>query len=103
MTDHSSLVWVFKIQKPSTQLIRWALCLQEFSFTVEYRKGKYNTVPDAFVPSLEDPEHPRATCAIMLRSGRETSDQLQVTDEEIWKAQQADPFAQELYQQIMEK
>lgn len=34
VTDHSSLVWVFKTHKPSTRLIRWALRLQEFSFTV---------------------------------------------------------------------
>ncbi|XDV22712.1 hypothetical protein PO909_027558 [Leuciscus waleckii] len=47
VTDHSSLMWVFKTQKPNTRLIRWALRLQEFNFTVEYRKGKYNTVPDA--------------------------------------------------------
>lgn len=44
VTDHSSLVWVFRTQKPSTRLIRWALRLQEFSFAIEYRKGKYNTV-----------------------------------------------------------
>lgn len=47
VTDHASFLWVFKTTKPSTRLIRWALRLQEYTFTVEYRKGKYNTVPDA--------------------------------------------------------
>ena len=46
VTDHAFLLWVFKTTKPNTRLIRWALRLQEFTFTVEYRKGKYNTAPD---------------------------------------------------------
>ena len=103
VTDHSSLVWVFKTQKPSTRLIRWALRLQEFSFTVEYRKGKYNTVPDALSRApVENPECRPGTCAIILRSQKDTSEPLQVTDENIWRAQQTDPFAQELYKGIME-
>lgn len=97
ITDHSSLVWVFKTQKPSTRLIRWALRLQEFTFTVEYRKGKYNTVPDALSRApVENVEHPFATCAVVLRSKRDTAKNLQLTDETIWEAQQQDPFAQTL-------
>ncbi len=43
--DHSSLKWVFKTNKPGTRLMRRALRLQEFTFAVEYRRGKYNVVP----------------------------------------------------------
>lgn len=33
------LICVFKTTKPSAQLIRWALHLQGFTFTVKYWKG----------------------------------------------------------------
>lgn len=42
VTDHSSLKWVSKTNKPSTRLMRWALRLQEFTFAVDYRRGKYS-------------------------------------------------------------
>ncbi len=41
VTGHSLLVYGFNTQKPSTQLIWWTLCLQEFSFSAECREGKY--------------------------------------------------------------
>ena len=67
VTDHSSLMWVFKTQKPNTRLIRWALRLQEFNFTVEYRKGKYNTVPDALSRAPVDINEPGLlTCSTAL-------------------------------------
>lgn len=101
VTDHSSLVWVFKTHKPSSRLIRWALRLQEFSFTVEYRKGKYNTVPDTlFRAPVIDCYQSSATCAVVLRSKRDASKHLQVTDEAIWKAQQEDDDIHNLYEKI---
>ncbi len=103
VTDHSSLIWVFKTQKPSTRLIRWALRLQEFSFTVEYRKGKYNIVPDALSRApVVVADSPFPTCAAVQPAKRETSEDLQISDEDIWKAQKNDAEVQKLYDSILE-
>ena len=103
VTDHSSLVWVFKTQKPSTRLIRWALRLQEFSFTVEYRKGKYNIVPDALSRApVNETDSLLPTCAAVQHAKRETSEDLQISDEDIWEAQKNDTEVQKLYESILE-
>lgn len=100
VTDHSSLVWVFKTQKPNTRLVRWALRLQEFTFIVEYRKGKCNTVPDALSQAPVDDKQPRTTiCAVVLRSRKEITKDLQIPDDEIWKSQREDSDIQQLYNQ----
>lgn len=105
VTDHSSLIWVFKTQKPNTRLIRWALRLQEFTFAVEYRKGKYNTVPDALSRAPgETTELSQPICTTMLANKKTFPVRdLPISDEVIWKAQQEDPHIQELYQSILEK
>ncbi len=107
ITDHSSLMWVFKTQKPNTRLIRWALRLQEFNFTVEYRKGKYNTVPDALSRAPVDiNEHGLLTCSTALslksKGKSEAMEDLPITDYDIWKAQQTDPDIHHLYEQMVE-
>ena len=45
-TDHQSLEWLMKAQQPA-RLVRWALVLAEYNFTIQYRKGKLNQNADA--------------------------------------------------------
>ena len=45
-TDHQSLEWLMKTQKPA-RLVRWALTLAEYDFKIKYRKGHLNKNADA--------------------------------------------------------
>lgn len=60
ITDHLSLKWLFKLENPKGRLARWIMQLQQYKFSVEYRKGKHNVVPDSLsrgpVESKNDPE-----------------------------------------------
>lgn len=99
VTDHSSLVWVFKTQKPSTHLIQWALHLQEFTFSEEQRKGTYNPVPDAL--SRAPINLKSVTFAPVQPVKWEMSQDLPISDENIWKAQQEDGDIQQIFNTIM--
>lgn len=57
VTDHQALVWLQKLDSPTGRLGRWKFELQQFDFSVAYRKGKLNMVADAL---SRQPE----TCAI---------------------------------------
>lgn len=46
-TDHQALVWLLRGKALKGRLVRWALRLQEFDFSVHYRPGVENVVPDA--------------------------------------------------------
>lgn len=46
ITDHLALKWLNSIDNPSGRLARWALELQQYTFTVQYRKGCLNVVAD---------------------------------------------------------
>ncbi|CAI5797801.1 Hypothetical predicted protein [Podarcis lilfordi] len=45
-TDHSPLLWL-RTMKTNSKLLRWALSLQDFNFTIKNVKGTLNTVTDA--------------------------------------------------------
>ena len=57
-TDHQPLQWL-SAQKMEGRLCRWALALQEFDFTIKYRRGSSNANADALsrVPTIP------STCA----------------------------------------
>ena len=104
VTDHNSLLWVFKTTKPSTRLIRWALRLQEFTFTVEYRKGRYNTVPDALSRApvgFMDTTSPCVATVLSATAGHPKD--LPLAVETIWAAQQKDPDCRTLYCSLLEE
>ena len=46
-TDHEVLKWLVSLTDTSGRLARWRLRLSEFTFTVEYKRGKENVAADA--------------------------------------------------------
>jgi len=42
VTYHKPLAWIFKMNDPSSRIMRLKLKLQEFDYTIVYRKGKEN-------------------------------------------------------------
>ncbi|KAE9143392.1 hypothetical protein PF006_g11578 [Phytophthora fragariae] len=47
VTDHAALKWLMTSADLAGRLHRWALTLQEYEFTIEYRPGTTNVVADA--------------------------------------------------------
>ncbi|XP_025271338.1 uncharacterized protein LOC112639973 [Camponotus floridanus] len=47
VTDHQSLKWLQHLENPSGRLGRWLFELQQFDFTIHYRRGGQNQVADA--------------------------------------------------------
>ncbi|MCP3662607.1 MAG: DDE-type integrase/transposase/recombinase [Gammaproteobacteria bacterium] len=47
LTDHQALRWLLRQQSPSGRLARWALSIQEYDVSIEYRPGAVNYTADA--------------------------------------------------------
>ena len=45
-TDHESLKWLMKLEKPP-RLVRWAVRLSEYNFIIQPKAGKLNVTADA--------------------------------------------------------
>lgn len=45
-TDHNPLVWLNRMKDKNQRLLRWALALQPYQITVQYRKGQLNKNAD---------------------------------------------------------
>lgn len=54
ITDHRSLKWLQRMEKPTARLTRWILLLQPYDFEILYRKGQWNKVADALSRAYED-------------------------------------------------
>ena len=42
MTDHKPLKWLFSLKEPNSKLMRWRMKLEEYDYTIEYKKGSNN-------------------------------------------------------------
>ena len=67
ITDHAPLQWL-SAQKMEGLLCHWSLAIQEYDFTIVYRKGSLNTVADALSRCVQS-EDPSA--ATQLRTDRD--------------------------------
>ena len=59
-TDHQPLSWLYRMKNTNSRLIRWALALQPFNFSLKHRKGVDNANADGLsrgsIPTLEIPK-----------------------------------------------
>lgn len=46
-TDHRPLVWLFNLKDANSKLMRWKIKLEEFDYTIIYKKGTQNSNVDA--------------------------------------------------------
>lgn len=45
-SDHKPLQWLFNVKDPGSRLVRWRLKLEEYDYSIEYKKGCDNVVAD---------------------------------------------------------
>ena len=89
-TDHAPLQWL-SAQRMEGLLCRWALALQEYSFTIVYRKGALNANAD----SLSRCGHKKITTPTAA-----TFCSLGILPQTLQDAQQNDPATSAIYDQL---
>ena len=88
-TDHKPLLGLLLKAHPPGRLLRWSLALQEYTFTLEFRKGTENTLADSLSrPEQQAAQYTPPTLVVPL------------TTEQLTAAQHQDPTTQELAHQI---
>lgn len=100
ITDHAALTWVFNHPKPSSRLIRWGIRLQEFEFTVKYRKGQCNIVPDTLSRSFTESSSLNLLTPLNPKDSSTTFAAFPIEWSDIAKAQQDDAETQKLIAEI---
>ena len=91
VTDHAPLQWL-SAQKMEGMLCRWALAMQEYDFTIKYRKGSQNSNADA-LSRLEMPSMLNVNAAISLS--------LSPAKVEIYGAQKQDTVLKEVRKALL--
>ena len=84
VTDHAPLQWL-SAQKMEGLLCRWALALQEYNFSIVYRKGSQNANADA----LSRRDYSVVQSAVTMTSSESISNELRT-------AQHNDPILQKI-------
>ena len=93
-TDHQSLEWLIKASQPA-RLVRLALALSEYEFTIKYRRGRLNQNADALS---------RSTCPEASTNEEDRFEEVLVLDtlhiefdnSELMYSQRSDPTFQEV-------
>ena len=99
-TDHQSLEWLMRAQKPA-RLVRWALVLAEYDFVIKYRKGHLNKNADA-LSRLASPKNSidspcRFEDVLAIKPGKPiTLKEFNFNDEQLIYCQRNDPALQEI-------
>lgn len=69
-TDHRALVYLFKMNNPSSRLTRFRLTLEQFDFSVEYIKGEQNKVADA-LSRITINDLKELSCNVLTRAAKQ--------------------------------